>query len=72
MPKIVIDLQEYTRKPHASVNFDRFFTCPHCKARFRGLFLIDQSIQGMRIYVCPCCGCLQTVNDVERQLGKEN
>lgn len=67
-----IDLREYSRPIKSNVDFDAPYVCPDCVSGYKGLFLINNSIQGIRIYVCPCCGCLQTVNEVERQLGKEN
>ena len=67
-----IDLTGYSRKLTIPVDFDLDYTCPDCGAGCQGLALINNSIQGVRIYVCPNCGCLQEVNEVERQLGEEN
>lgn len=67
-----INLTEYSRKLQVPVDFDNNYTCPDCGAGCQGLELINNSIQGVRIYVCPNCGCLQEVKEVERQLGKEN
>lgn len=66
-----INLDNYTRPIKAGVDFDQSYTCPDCGVGCQGLELINNSIQGARIYVCPNCGCLQEVKEVERQLGEE-
>lgn len=66
------DLREYTRKTRVQIDLDQTYTCPDCASGYDGVYLVQQNIQGARIYVCPCCGVLQEVKDIERQLGKEN
>lgn len=69
---MAINMDLFERELRAPVDFDRDYTCPDCGAGCQGLDLINNSIQGKRIYVCPNCGCVQEVNEIERQLGEEN
>ena len=66
------DMKKYTRPVAPGTDFDAPYVCPDCASGYDGVYLIQQNIQGARIYVCPCCGVLQEINEVERQLGKEN
>ena len=66
------DMKKYTRPVAPGTDFDAPYVCPDCASGYAGWFLINNDVQGTCMYVCPCCGCLQTVNEVERQLGKEN
>ena len=72
MANKVIDLFQYVRHTVYPVDFNKTYKCPDCKLWCTGKDLKPNNVvNGTQLYVCPHCGCLQKVTEVERQLGNK-
>lgn len=52
------------------LDFNNYYVCPDCREEVQGYEL--QTWNKEVPYVCPSCGCIQNIKEVERQLRKKD